>query len=156
MMQQRNAVGWIVSWLGLLTFVAGCGGGGNLPKGGTGTVSGKVTYKGGPVPEGCKVLFMRDPDGLLGTGVVDSNGEYRLRMRDGLKIVEGVYRVSVSPPDVAANLDQDEIMKLQMAGKLPDPATVKEVPLKYRSPEGSKLVCDVKPSSNTFDIDMQD
>ena len=37
-----------------------------------------------------------------------------------------------------------------------DPATVKEVPQKYRSPEGSKLVCDVQAGSNVFDIDMKD
>lgn len=141
---------------GILLLFPGCGGGSNLPKGETGTVRGTVTYKGGPVPAGTTVIFVRDEDGLLGTGQVNANGEYLLRMRDGLKIVTGAYRVSVTPPDVAANLDQDEIMRLQMAGKLPDPATIKEVPLKYRSPEGSTLVCDVQPGANTFDIDMKD
>jgi hypothetical protein len=133
----------------------GCGGSG-LPQGETGTVRGTVTYMGKPVPEGSNVIFMRDPDGLLGTGRVDANGDYNLRMRDGLKIVVGTYRVSLSPPDVAATLNQDEIMVLQQQGKLPDPAAVKEIPVKYRSPEGSSLVCDVQPGANTFDIDMKD
>lgn len=146
----------LLSLFGLLSLLSGCGGGSNLPSGETGTVRGKVTYNGGPVPQGTTVIFMRDEDGLLGTGTVDANGEYLLRMRDGLKIVTGVYRVSVAPPNVAANLDQDEIMKMQMEGNLPDPATVKEVPLKYRSPEESTLVFDVQPGSNTFDIDMKD
>ncbi|MBI1346633.1 hypothetical protein GC163_10130 [bacterium] len=146
----------ILTSFAVLGGVAGCGGGSNLPSGDTGTVRGRVTYNGNPVPAGCTVVFTRDEDGLLGTGTVDSSGDYLLRMRDGLKIVVGVYRVSVSPPDVAANLDQDEIMRLQQAGKLPDPAKVKEVPLKYRSPEDSTLICDVQPGANTFDIDMKD
>ncbi|MBI1313436.1 hypothetical protein GC176_19270 [bacterium] len=147
-----------ISFLMLIAFLAvlpGCGGS-SLPPGATGTVRGKVTYNGEPVPEGCAVVFMRDDDGLMGIGAVGANGEYLLRMRDGLKIVVGVYRVCVTPPNPAANLDQDEIMKLGQEGKLPDPATVKEVPTKYRSPEESNLIYDVQPGSNTFDIDMKD
>ncbi|OYW28575.1 MAG: hypothetical protein B7Z44_07945 [Caulobacter sp. 12-67-6] len=102
------------------------------------------------------MIFMREEDGLMGIGTVDSSGDYLLRMRNGLKIVTGVYRVAVTPPNPAANLDQDEIMRLGQQGKLPDPATIKEVPVKYRSPEETKLVCDVQPGSNTFDIDMKD
>ncbi len=151
----RNALTSILALFGILMFLPGCGGS-NLPSGETGTVQGKVTYNGGSVPTGTTVIFVRDEDGLMGTGVTDSNGEYLLRMRDGLKIVVGVYRVSVTPPNVAANLDQDEIMKLGQEGKLPDPATVKEVPMKYRSPEESSLICDVQPGANTFDIDMKD
>lgn len=135
--------------------IAGCGGS-QLPAGATGTVRGTVTYNGKPVPMGCTVIFVRDQDGIIATGVADSSGDYLLRMRDGLKILVGTYRVSVTPLDVAATLDQDEIMRLQQAGRLPDPAKIKEVPLKYRSPEGSKLVCDVQAGSNVFDIDMKD
>lgn len=138
-----------------LAMIAGCGGDG-LPSGATGTVSGHVSYKGGAVPEGTTVTFMRDTDGLLATGVVDANGDYLLRMRDGLKIVVGAYRVAVNPPNIAATMDQDEIMIKQQKGELPDPATVKEIPQKYRSPEGSKLVFDVQAGANTFDIDMKD
>jgi len=141
---------------GVLLFGAlGCGGS-SLPPGETGTVRGTVKYMGKPVPEGCSVVFIRDPDGALAVGKTDANGDYLLRMRDGLKIVVGTYRVSVTPPDVAATLNQDEIMTLQQQGKLPDPATVKEVPMKYRNPEGSTLVCDVQPGSNTFDVEMKD
>jgi hypothetical protein len=145
----------LLTLLSTLTVFPGCGGS-NLPPGETGTVRGKVTYNGKPVPAGCAVIFMRDEDGLMGTGVVDANGEYLLRMRDGLKIVVGVYRVAVTPPNPAANLDQDEIMRLGEQGKLPDTSTIKEVPTKYRSPEESNLICDVQPGANTFDIDMKD
>lgn len=146
----------VVVWALFCAFMAGCGGGSKLPSGATGTVRGRVTYNGSAVPEGCSVIFVRDEDGLMGVGKTDSNGDYLLRMRDGLKIVVGTYRVSVTPPNPAENLDQDKIMELQMAGKLPDPAKIKEVPMRYRSPEGSTLVCDVQAGSNTFDIDMKD
>lgn len=148
--------GWITSVGCTLLLAVGCGGGSNLPSGSTGTVSGHVTYNGGAVPEGSVVMFIRDEDGLIGTGTVNSSGDYALRMREGLKIVTGTYRVAVTPPDIAATLNQDEIMTMQQAGKLPDPASIKEVPMKYRDPEGSTLICDVQPGSNTFDIDMKD
>lgn len=139
-----------------ILMITGCGGGGGLPEGETGTVTGRVTYKGEPVPEGCTVLFMGSEDGLLATGATNASGDYVLSMREGLDIVAGTYRVSVMPPDPAATMSQEEAMEKHMAGQLPDPAKVKEVPERYRSPESSALVCSVKPGSNTFDIKMDD
>lgn len=139
----------------LSLLLAGCGSGGGLPSGETGTVRGKVTYNGQPVPEGCGVLFQRAEDGITGIGTTNANGEYVLSMRNGLKIVVGTYRVSVSPPNPAATLDQDKVMELQMSGKLPDPAKFKEVPMRYRAEE-STLIFDVSPGANTFDIEMKD
>lgn len=135
--------------------LVGCGGSNSLPEGETGTVTGHVTFQGKPVPNGCNVLFTRESDGLIGMGAVDENGDFVLRMRDGAKIVAGIYRVSVTPTNVAATLNQDEIMKMQMAGKLPDPSKVKEIPEKYRSPEKSKTIFEVKGGSNTFELDMK-
>ncbi len=142
--------------LSLAVLLSGCGGGSNLPEGETGTVSGKVTFQGQTsVPEGSVVLFMRDKDGLMATGKVGSDGAYSLTMREGSTVVTGKYRISVTPPNPTESMDQDEIMKRQMEGTLPDPAAVKEVPEKYRSPESSPLNFEVKSGSNTFDIDMQ-
>lgn len=141
-----------VALLGLVQ-CSGCGGS-SLPKGETGTVSGNVTFEGKAIPDKSSVIFMRDEGGITAVGEVDANGEYVLRMRDGLKILVGVYRVSVVPPNPAANLDQDEIMKLHMANKLPDPAKIKEIPERYRSPEGSKLIYEVNPGPNRYDFDM--
>lgn len=143
---------------GLLTAImlTGCGGGSNLPSGDTGTVRGRVTYQGNPVPEGCTVIFIRDEDGLIGTGKVDAGGDYLLKMRDGLKIVVGTYRVSLTPPNLAEGKSQDEVMELSMSGKLVDAATFKEIPERFRNPESSTLVYDVQPGANTFDIDMKD
>jgi len=114
-----------------------------------------VTYNGQPVPEGCGILFQRSEDGIAGIGTTNANGEYILSMRDGLKIVVGTYRVSVSPPNPAASVDQDKFMELSMAGKIPDPSKFKEVPMRYRAEE-STLIFDVSPGANTFDIEMKD
>jgi hypothetical protein len=141
--------------LGLSLLLAGCGGGSTLPEGETGTVSGKVTFQGGSVPEGCVVLFIRDKDGLLATGTVDGSGNYSLTMREGSDIVVGNYRVSVSPPEVAATMDQDEIMRQQQAGTLAEATEVKEVPAEYRSQESTPLKFEVKAGPNTYDIDMK-
>ena len=143
----------MMSLTGLL-LMSSCGGS-SLPKGETGTVRGKVTFQGKPVPDKTSVVFMRDEGGLTAVGEVDASGEYVLRMRDGLKILTGVYHVSVLPPNIAATLDQDEIMKLHMAKKLPDPAKVKEIPERYRSPEKSTLIYDVQTGANEYNIDMK-
>lgn len=135
--------------------VSGCTGDG-LPKGETGTVRGRVTYNGQAVPQGSVVMFMGGETGILGTGVTDANGEYLLYMREGLSILVGTYRISVNPPNPGATLSQEEVMERSMAGTLPNPAEVKEIPVRYRSPENSTLVFEVKPGPNTFDIEMKD
>ena len=145
---------WGVS-LVLAGVLVGCGGGSNLPKGQTGTVRGRISFQGNPVPEGSIVTFMRESDGAMAVGKTDSNGEYLLRMKDGVKIVVGEYRVCITPPNVAENLDQDQVMEMHMSGKLKNPADVKEIPERYRSPEKSTLVCVVDPGSNEFDVDMK-
>lgn len=150
-------VRWSVSALCCLLAVwsAGCGGGSNLPKGATGTVRGRITFQGNPVPEGSVVTFMRESDGAMAVGKTDASGEYLLRMKDGVKIVVGEYRVSIGPPNLAENLDQDQAMEMHMSGKLKNPADVKEIPERYRSPEKSTLICVVEAGSNEFDVDMK-
>ena len=142
--------------IGLSASGFGCRGGSNLPEGDTGTVSGRVTYNGQTVPAGSTVIFMGSGDGIMGTGVTNSSGEYVLTMREGFDILVGSYRVSVTPPNPASGLSDEEVMERHMSGNLPDPAEVKEVPLRYRSPESSSLVCQVKAGQNTYDIDMKD
>lgn len=134
-------------------WILGCGGGNGLPSGGKGTVSGKVTYNGQPVPQGCIVSFI-GPNGITGTGVTDGSGAYRISMRDGKNVLAGGYRVSVSPPPPAP-ISDEEAMKLSMAGK-PTVEAVKEVPQKYRNPESSPLTFEVMEGANTFDIALTD
>jgi hypothetical protein len=139
-----------------IAILAGCGNGSNLPKGQTGFVRGKITYNDKPVPEGCSVTFMRAEGGLVGTGKTDSSGEYLLYMRNGLDILCGTYRVAIGPPNPSSGLSDDEVMKRSMAGQLPNTADIKEVPDRYRHPETTKEVFEVKPGKNVCDINMKD
>lgn len=134
-------------------WISGCGGGGGLPSGAKGTVSGKVTYSGQPVPQGCIVTFL-GANGLTGSGVTDGSGNYRISMRDGRNVLAGGYKVSVSPPPPPP-ISDEEAMKLSMAGK-PTVQEVKEVPEKYRNPESSPLSFEVMEGDNTFDIALTD
>jgi hypothetical protein len=151
-MKTTGSAGVLVACLATL-WVCGCGGGGGLPAGATGTVGGKVTYNGQPVPAGCVVSFV-GPKGITGSGQTDTSGAYTISMRDGSSVLAGSYKVSVSPPQ-AAPLSDEEAMKRSMEGK-PTTETVKEVPDRYRSPESSPLSFEVKAGSNTFDIAMTD
>lgn len=134
-------------------WTCGCGGGAGLPSGGKGTVTGKVTYNGQPVPQGCIVSFI-GPNGITGSGITDGSGSYRISMRDGRNVLVGGYRISVSPPPPPP-LSDDEAMKLSMAGK-PTVQVVKEVPERYRNPENSPLAFEVMEGANTFDIALTD
>jgi hypothetical protein len=151
MMKTIGSTGILAASVAL--WICGCGGGGGLPAGETGTVGGKVTFNGQPVPAGCVVSFL-GPKGITGSGATDAGGAYKISMRDGDKVLAGSYKVAVSPPQ-AAPLSDEEAMKLSMEGK-PTAPEVKEVPDKYRSPETSPLSFDVKAGANTFDIDMTD
>jgi len=147
----EKAVACLVCLAALM--MSGCGSGGGLPAGKKGTVNGKVTYKGQPVPQGCIVSFV-GPSGITGTGVTDGSGNYRISMRDGTNVLAGGYRVAVSPPPPPP-LSDEEAMKMSMSGKS-TVQVVKEVPEKYRNPEKSPLTFEVMPGANTFDIAMTD
>jgi hypothetical protein len=140
--------------LSLAFLICGCGSS-NLPKGDTGTVSGKVTFQGQPVPAGCQVIFVGAKGGMLGTGTVDGSGGYVLSMRGENNILVGSYRVAISPPKPHPDLSDEEIAKLAMEKKLPPTPEVKEVPQAYRSPETTPITLEVKKGDNLHNIDMK-
>jgi hypothetical protein len=140
----------------LLVVAGGCGGGRELPEGATGTVTGRVTLDGAAVPDGTVVMFQRDEDGQLASGVCDANGEFAVRMKGGLEVVEGTYRVAVMPPSPGAGLSTEEMMKASMDGTLAAKTKAAEViPVRYRDLQASKTLFQVKPGSNTFELDMK-
>ncbi|MBI1314668.1 hypothetical protein GC176_25525 [bacterium] len=135
----------------------GCQSGPVLAEGETGTVTGKITLEGQPVPEGTRVMFQRDSDGQVATGECDSSGEFLLRMKGGLEIVEGNYRVAVLPPSPTANMSTEDAMKASVENKLPDAADAfKLFPMRYQVIEDSKQIFTVKPGqTNEFTLDMK-
>jgi hypothetical protein len=147
----------VVTSVSFITVLAGCQSGPLLPEGATGTVTGKVTINGKAVPDGTAVVFQRDSDGQLATGTCDANGEFILRMKGGLDIVEGTYRVAVQPPNPTANMSDEDAMQASVDGKLDDVMSVVGlIPSKYQVIEESKTLFSVKPGPNEFTLDMND
>lgn len=139
--------------LALSTF--GCGGGNDLPEGAKGTVTGTVTYKDAPVPEGTVIVFMMDGGGHMASDSTDAAGKYQLLMRNTPQILAGTYSVGVTPPLPDMGLSDDEIMERGMAGTLPQtPKSV--IPERYLSAETSGLKFEVKAGENTLDIGIVD
>ena len=141
----------IGSFLIFTLAVAGCGGGAGLP-GETGTVSGKLTYNGQPLPVGASVVFMHKEQGFVATGPLGPDGSFTLQMRDEPRILVGEYAVSVSAPAPAENVDDN------MTAPPPKekPAGWTALPEKFQSPETSGQTFLVKTGSNTANLDLKD
>ena len=133
-------------------FAAGCGGGG-LPEGATGKVSGKVTLNGNPVPEGTTVVFMRQSGGYTATAATDASGAYQLSFRNAPEILVGKYNGGVTPPAVDSGLTPDEIMERGMKGDLPQQPK-SPIPERYLNAETAGLLFDVKEGENSIDIEL--
>lgn len=143
-----------LSALILTLVIVGCGSGGaGLPEGETGTVSGIVKLDGKPVAEGTGITFMRDSDGAIASGVCDSGGGYVLKMKGGLSIVAGTYRVAVTAPNPTAGMSPEQAMELAAADKLPKEGD-SPIPELYRNLTESTIIFEVKPTSNAFDVEM--
>jgi len=81
----------------VLVVILGCGGDTGFT-GPTGTVSGKVTFKGASVPGGCSVVFTgtTKTEGVA-TGTVDSDGTYKLSEGGVAKVRVGSYVATLTP-----------------------------------------------------------
>ena len=148
---------WCLLTAGILVAAIGCGTGSRLPSGDTGTVSGKLTYNGNPVSKGTTLMFMEEKSGITGAAVVDERGEYILQMKDGMRILCGIYRISVGPPIPTAGMTTEDMMRASLEKPKTNPEeALKQIPERYRSPEKSKTIFEVKPGPNAFDLDMKD
>ena len=82
-----------------LLAMTGCGG--RTPaRGPTGSVSGKVTLNGKPVPEGCAVVFMNQEKTVPASGVTRADGAYTVS-----NALAGANKITVTPPAKASSAD---------------------------------------------------
>ncbi len=135
----------------LILVLAGCGGS-NLPEGETGSVSGTLTSNGQTPPDGATVVFLHQEKGLAASGTVGADGRYSLKMRGGGAILTGKYFVGVTPPTV--EMTPEEQAAAATGGPIKGPEWP-DFPPKYLIPESSGIEFEVKPGSNTFDLDMK-
>ena len=130
----------------------------SLPPGPKGTVQGKVTYKGSPVPAGSIIMFVHEQTSLAGTGEVSADGTYELTMQGGVRVPTGKYAISVNAP-VSVELSQEtdmEAYKAIMEGSAAAPPPADPFPRKYQVAETSGVTFEVAEGANTLDLDMTD
>jgi hypothetical protein len=122
----------------------------------TGTVTGKVTFKGAAAPAGCAVTFWgTDKAGHIAVGSVGSDGSYSLRVSGSEKIPTGSYNVTVSPP-ASGPVDEKAIAEAMQSGdssKMPK-AVPPPFPAKFADATTSEIKLDVKECKNLHDIPL--
>jgi hypothetical protein len=134
----------------VLIFIAGCGK--KKVEGPSGTVSGKILYKGNPVPEGCVVVFTPQMGALPATGKIGADGSYKLQFKGAPDIPVDNYKVSITPPAFEETPQQamERIQRKEKQKEYP------EVPQKYRRADTSGKKFSVKEGENTYNLDMKD
>jgi hypothetical protein len=130
--------------LAFFILLAGCDGGSSplLP------VSGKVTYRGSAVPGGI-IVFTPDSSrgghGAIAMGEIHADGTYSLRTDQTFGASPGWYRVTV------AAVSSDSVSSAGQRYGIPPSL----LPDKYRDPELSRLVCEIKPDrANSIDFNL--
>lgn len=129
-----------------------------------GQITGKVTYKGKPLPGG-QVTFLTSK-GFTFNSVIDPEGNYKLSVPVGevrialdnrmlLKSNEPPkpdlrHPPGITPPPHAKQDDNDKSSVPTITG------TYVPLPAKYNSPDTSGLAYTVKSGSQNFDIELTD
>ena len=109
----------------------------------TGTVKGKVTFKGKPVAEGL-VTFINPNEGGAAEGYLNKDGTYQVVNR----VVVGEYQVIITP--------LTEIVDTHPGKTPPSPVekAAPDIPKKYRTPGTSPLKATVKAGENELNFEM--
>lgn len=127
----------------------GCGGGG-----GTGTVSGKVTYRDKPLPGGY-ITFVPEKGSSVARGDIEKDGSYRVE-----KVPVGPVKIAVQalePPKYAAgNMSPAEVAKMgKKAFQRAAPAPRMKLPENFTDPEESGLTYTVKKGMQEYNIPLK-
>lgn len=109
-------------------------------------VSGKVTLDGKETGPGVVVFVSEGDQSTPATGAVDLNGDYFLKTSRVNGLAAGKYKVSVSIFDQPTDVKPGE--RSMKEAKL-------IIPEKYVSATSSGLEYEVKPGSNTIDVDLK-
>ncbi len=128
----------------LMAIVAGCGGGSGPGKPKTVAVSGKVTYKGAPVPGGTITFAPQGGAGKrAGSGPIQTDGSFVISSYDPRDGVEpGDYKVVIDPPP--PNPDT----------KAADTKVV--IPEKYKSVTSTPLTEKIDSAKSGLEIKLED
>ncbi len=145
-----------ISVAAVLLSIVGCGGGGEGDKfkGERGSVTGKVTYKGSPIPAKSVVSFQSKVGSYSATGTINDKGEYTLSY-DGKSTLPAVaYVVQIAPPPTAAASGPMDPSKVGTAA--PAKVEAPPFPAKYGAAVTSGLESTVKAGANKTDFELVD
>jgi hypothetical protein len=127
----------IGAWSVVLPPVAGCSQG---PA--TGTVHGKVTFKGQPVKEG-RATFLNLKEGGAAESQIASDGSYAVQ-----RVVVGEYVVEITPLTHIVDTNPGKTPPAPVEKAAPD------IPKKYRMQGTTTLRATVKAGPNEINFDM--
>jgi hypothetical protein len=112
------------------------------------TVAGRVTYNGSPLPSGTIVFVpdtSRGEQGPIAFGTIHADGTYTLKTGEAQGASAGWYKVTVN--SLTSSLSQS-------GQPFTFPQSV--IPEKYRDPDLSLLVCEVKAhQANSIDFNLK-
>lgn len=124
----------------------GCGETSKLPEGDTGTVSGTLTIDSKPPAPGASVVMQHKGKGITASGVVGSDGSFKMITRGESAILAGDYLVGVTPAPAPPMTPEQEAAVNE--GKPAPAAPPTDIPAKYHTPERSGLTFTVKAGTN--------
>ena len=133
---RRHDRRWLTRALLLLTLAGGCS------RAEVGSVAGKVTLDGQPVPEGT-VVFQDTARGISVNASLQPDGTYVARTYDKAGLPPGSYQVAVAPRTIGSG---ETPLVEAPATATPPPVTA--IPAKYHNPATSGLTATVKAGSN--------
>lgn len=134
--------------------VSGCSGG--YDYGPTGTVSGKLLYKGQPLRPGTAVVLKNLTTGYACMGQTGPAGEYTLDSWNDGNLPVGKYEVMIQPPapidpetiDPQALIDNPKLME--------QTKVTYDFPQKYSQLSSSGLSFEVKEGKNEYNVELVD
>jgi hypothetical protein len=138
----------------LVVAVVGCGG---YDYGPTGSITGRLTMDGKPLPAGHAVTFMEMQKGYLAFGVTNENGDFEVKSWNEGNMPLGPYKVAIAPPAGTA----PDTSKYSADELFEHPELMEErggealFPRRYLATSTSGLEYTVKEGENHFDIDLK-
>jgi hypothetical protein len=120
-------------------------------------VSGKVLYKGQPLPGG-RVTFVSAQGTFASTGNIDEKGDYTIKAPVGEVKISVDNRMLSALGAKAGALPRGAGRRPQEGGGEPNPVkgTYKPIPTKYYTPDTSGLTYTVQKGPQTHNIELRD
>jgi hypothetical protein len=146
MISTLRRAGCLASALLVLLAAVGCGPG-------SATVSGRVTYKGAPLPSGDVLIY--GANGKVQSGPIGADGNYAI-----YKAPVGDVKMAVVPPNPSSQMMLPRQVKgaRKHPGATDDasmpPIKVVPIPERYNDPDKSGLNFTLKSGEQTIDLDL--